>query len=677
MLQLNAATGISGGAVYGNYIYLAGGANSLSGGNVSATGSTCTADPGACGGQTDIIQYAMINSSGNITLNDGSTTTGGWHIASTRLYEVRRRTTAFAANGYFYVVAGHDGAAGVTLQDVLRGKIDINTGDVTMDATPLVTGITERWDLRAAQANGIIYVLGGCTAGPPPADCGATPGTEGSNSSSDGMNGIVEYLQIYNNGTGSPVSYTAQSPVTAPADRFGASATINDGYIYLAGGCTSATDCTTYTNNVSYAPINPDGTITTANWVTSGSIPATRAFGCLVTIGGTLYYLGGQNATAGASSAYNTVYYSDIGGSGAPGTWNTASNALSTARSSASCATYNNRIYVSGGTTAAPAYQNTVLISPSLPTGGNIASAWSSSANTFTGTRSGHSTIAYGNNLYVIGGFDGTNYLMDVQYALINSNGTIGTWKYGTPLPQAIRQADAFAANGFLYIFGGRSAATTCTSNTYVAPINANPIISKVVQENPSAIGTWSQTSVAYSGNRYGVAAAYDSGRAYLIGGMCNGTLTNTNRVVYGTLQAQPQISRYSTMVDADGDVYPSKFLFNGIDSGIGARWLLSYSSSKSSINTWGQSTKHGVITLGTPGPYVAKDGAGANSLSARYYYLSLIIDASQSFGFPEDSSRGPTIDDMTLQLSADPSKRLRNGKTFIGGEQQPLDTPF
>jgi hypothetical protein len=39
--------------------------------------------------------------------------------------------------------------------------------------------------------------------------------------------------------------------------------------------------------------------------------------------------------------------------------------------------------------------------------------------------------------------------------------------------------------------------------------------------------------------------------------------------------------------------------------------------------------------------------------------------------------TRGPTIDDISLFFTSDPSKRLRHGKTFTGGLLQPLDTPF
>ena len=60
----------------------------------------------------------------------------------------------------------------------------------------------------------------------------------------------------------------------------------------------------------------------------------------------------------------------------------------------------------------------------------------------------------------------------------------------------------------------------------------------------------------------------------------------------------------------------------------------------------------------------------------SRWHYFFITIDASKTFGYPEDVARGPTITDMSLFFTADPSKRMRHGKTFTGGELQPLDTP-
>jgi hypothetical protein len=666
-LQLFTGTGIFGGAVYGDYIYLAGGANSLSGATTGPTGVACTSDANACGGQLDIIQYAFVNSSGAITRTDGTTTTGGWHIASSRLTHLRRRTTAFAINGYLYVVAGHDGsnaASPLTLTDIQRGKINVTTGDVT-GFTALATTITARWDMRAAQANGYIYILGGCTTGDPPAACTA-------------MNGVSEFVQVYNNWSGSPASYTSSANVFT-TDRYGASATVLNGYLYIAGGCTTSTDCSstttgTATNDISFAPLNADGSIgtwTTATnlMTTDGTTAAPRVFGKLENVGGTLYYVGGQISNATPQS---TVLYSTPSAvTGQPVAWASATNALPAARSQLDTAVYNGRIYATGGFTAANATpSNVVYYSPDLTAGGNIGSAWTTDAGTsFQLARSGHNAVAYGNNLYVMGGFDGTNYLLDVQYAPIAADGSIGAWNYTMSLPQTVRQGGGFAVNGYMYVFGGRSAASTCTSNTYVAPINAD-----------GSFGAWSQTSVAFSGTRWGVTATYDGGRAYVLGGICGTTFTTTNRSVYGTLQMQPQLANYSLMIDTDIDVFPAKYLINGLDNGIGAAWFLNYQSSTDTNNSWGILTNAGKVGLGTPGTYIPLDGSGTNTnatVGARYYMLFLKIDDQQAFGFPEDITRGPNIYDLTLEFSSNPSKRLRNGKTFVGGVQQPLDTPF
>ncbi len=659
--------GIFGGAVYGSYVYLAGGANSLATTDTTATGATCTADPTACGGQMGIVQYAKVDASGNITRADGTVLTGAgtatWNVASSRLTQERRRTTAFAINGYLYVVAGHNGTAPAhTLNDIQKGKINVSTGDIT-GFSAVATTITDRWDLRAATANGYIYMLGGCTAGAPPASCTT-------------MNGVGEYVQMYNNWSASPASYTSSGNLPA-TDRYGGGATILNGYLYLAGGCTSTvSDCSntttgTASTDVTYAPLNADGSLGAWNTNATYALPAARAFGRLEAAGGTLYYIGGQTS---AGVAQTTVYYSTPT-SGTPAAWATATNGLPAARSQLSTSVYNGRIYASGGfsgTNATPT--TTVYYSPDLSSGGNITSAWTSNGTSFQLARSGASTVAYGNNLYVLGGFDGSNYLLDVQYAPINSDGSVGTWGFAASLPQSVRQGDAFAANGFLYLFGGRASTATngCTNNTYDVPINAD-----------GSIGIWSQTSVKYNTARSGVAAAYDSGRAYLLGGLgCAAavTLTGADRTVYATLQAQPQLANYSIMIDTDTNVFPSKYLINGLDNGIGAAWYMTYLSSTSATASWGQSTNVGKLSLGTPGTYTPRDGAGIDTnttVGARYYMLFLKIDDQQAFGFPEDVSRGPNIYDITLQFTSDPSKRLRNGKTFTGGLQQPLDTPF
>jgi hypothetical protein len=412
-----------------------------------------------------------------------------------------------------------------------------------------------------------------------------------------------------------------------------------------------------------------------------------------LTAGGTLYYVGGQTGSA-ATSAVSTVYYTSSISSGAP-TWNgtaaaggigDTSGQAAQARTQFGGAVWNNRLYVVGGYSGAGAVQSTVYVSPQLNSGGAIsADAWTSST-TFNVARAGLSTVAYANNLYLFGGEEtGGNYLNDSQFTQINSDGSVDAWVYSTSLPGKIRDAEGFAANGYLYLIGGRSAATVCVPNTLVTPISANTTIA--TGNNPTGVGEWYETNKKYTGDRYGAAVAYANGRAYVLGGACNSAfVAGADRGYQTTLKSQPQVAKYSRMVDTDVDVFANSWLLNGLDNSTGARWYLRYRSMTdidgvtadcvADMTSWGQEYNHGEVTLGNVGTLVPRDGSGTNTNCARYYYFSVYIDSSQAFGYPEDVSRGPTITDLSLFYTADPSKRMLHGKTFTGGEQQPLDTP-
>jgi hypothetical protein len=234
-----------------------------------------------------------------------------------------------------------------------------------------------------------------------------------------------------------------------------------------------------------------------------------------------------------------------------------------------------------------------------------------------------------------------------------------------------------------IYIIGGRSSATSCDPSTLVAPVSANTTIS--TGNNPTGIGAWYTTNQRYSGARYGNNAVYSDGKAYVVGGGCGATISyGTPTIQQTTLLSQPQVAKYSIMIDTDTDVFPNYWLLNGVDNSIGARWQLKYRSMANqqatnkcaTMNTWGQETNFGDVSLGLQRPYVVKDGSGTDISCGRYYYFNVTVDSSQAFGYPDDVARGPTITDLTLQFTADPSKRLMHGRTFTGGVQMPNDTP-
>jgi len=645
-----AGLGVMSGTVYANYIYLIGGVS-----------------PNLVDLAT--VRYAKFDNNNNVVAASGS----GWTESPYQMSVGRRRSAAFGYNGYIYVVGGYDGTGGTPLGDIEFIKVNVSDGSLVGTANNLfnvsTVSVNQRWGLSVPVSNSYAYVIGGCTNGSSPGGCTS-------------MTTTVQTFQVYNNDSGAPAGYatSAHTYGTSP-NRIGASATILNGYMYVAGGCTSTTDCTTAVSDVSYAPIDANGVVGT--WVsTTAGLPAVRTWGKLEAAGGTLYYMGGQSSTA--TDERSEVYYATPS-SGNITTWTQATNGLPAVRTKFGSAVWNNRLYVVGGLDGSAAATTTVYVSPQLNSGGNITSAWSTSSTSFNVARSGATVLAYANNLYVIGGYDGANYLSDTQFSKIDgTTGLAGSWTYSTNLPRPISQAEGFAANGYIYLIGGRSADTTCTPVTLVAPISANTTIAS--GNNPTGIGEWYETNQRYTGNRYGAMALYNDGKAYVLGGACGTTLTYGSPVVQQTtLLSQPMVAKYSIMMDTDSDVFPNQWLLNGLDNSIGARWQLKYRSmtntttscTSPAMSTWGQETNFGDVSLGLPGIYTPKDGSGTNTNCARFYYFNVTIDSSQTFGYPDDVSRGPTITDLTLQFTADPSKRLMHGRTFTGGLQQPDDTPY
>jgi len=944
--------GAMAGAVYANYVYLIGGAS-----------SSCA--------QMSTTIYAKIDDNNNIVATSGS----AWTTSASTLTTSRQRGAGFGYNGYLYVVGGYDSSGGSVLSDIEFAKINTSDGSLGAWSTSTIT-IGQRWGVSVPVSNSFAYVIGGCTAGAAPSSCSV-------------QSQQIQTFQLYNNDSGAPAGYTTSANTfTSDPNRLGVGATILNGYIYVAGGCTtttSSTPCTTESQDVSYASLDSYGNVGT--WTsTTGTLPAARGWGKLEAAGGSLYYIGGQDTSGTAQS---TVYYATPS-SGNVSSWSTATNGLPNARSDFGATVWNNRLYVVGGAgTSADCTGGvcaTVYVSPPQTSGGDLTGSWSTSSTPFNVARRGAIAVAYANNLYVLGGTDGSNFLSDAQYAQISSSsGLASSWSYAESMPQPVADGDGFAANGYIYVVGGKSMANTCSSTTLVAPISANTTIAS--GNNPTGLGGWFQTNQKYSGPRYGNAALYASGKNYVLGGMnctaastyttagtynyvvpagvtsitvkawggggggggggwggsdsgaggigggggyatstitttpgetlslavgggggrggssgsccgqgaggggggyssvyrsstplliaaggggagggnktslgadggggggmtgsdggstssnggggggtntsggaggtgghtgADGTaltggmggrqasnasgagaggsngggagggyynfagttvsggggggggyyggggggtgtssigsagggggssyLTGTSQVtetgssgdpgnssdtdrgtagnggagggtnaggvagntgllvVYATnaitpvvqqttLLTQPQIAQYSILMDTDTDVYPTNWLMNGVDNSIGAHWVLSYKSmtnpgatgpngtgkncSTSAMSNWGLTSTVSSVALGTPTAYTPLDSSGTNTNCARYFFMNVTISAQNTFGYPDDVSRGPTITDLTLNFTADPSKRLLHGRTFIDGLQMPNDTPY
>jgi hypothetical protein len=473
--------GLHAGTVYANYVYLVGG--------YSQTQS-----------DKDTVLYAQIDNNNNVVAVDGT----DWAEVTATLSTGQAAGHAFGYNGYLYAVGGFNSGENEVLDRVEFAKINTDDGSLESFFTSSTT-IDQRWGLAVAVSNSNAYMLGGCSSGVGTGSCTS-------------LEPSVRTIKVHNNDSGAPKSYDAANNLFS-TDRIAASTAVHDGYIYIAGGCTDSVTCGIVTDDVQYASLDPSGNV--GGWSTvTAVLPNERAWGQLEVAGGTLYYIGGQDENAVVSTE---VYYATPS-SGDISAWSTTTNGLPSPRAQHSTAVWDDRIYVVGGKDDTETPHDTVYVSPQLSSGGDIDASWSTSTS-FDLARSGHTTTAYGNTLYVIGGYNDGSYLSDVQFARINSDGTVGDWSYSSSLPLPLSQGDGFAANGYIYMFGGRSGdeVEQCQNRTFVAPISANTSI--VEGNDPTGLGDWFESSSRFGGRRFGVSASHYEGRAYLLGGGCAGLI--------------------------------------------------------------------------------------------------------------------------------------------------------
>ncbi len=322
----------------------------------------------------------------------------------------------------------------------------------------------------------------------------------------------VIYSEITSLGTNG--SWTTGSSFTNT--RRGLSLFADRGYLYLNGGYNGST----YYSDTQFAAINTDGSLD--SWASTSSFTTGRMDHSAIAYGGYAYVIGGYDG----SSYYSDVQYAPInnGGGGMVTSWGAASNTFSNARYNLTSVAYNGFIYVLGGYDDTT-YYNTVQYAP-INTDGDLGS-WSGT-NSFTNGRLGHTTVVYNGYMYVIGGRNASTRYSDVQYALINSNGTVGSWASDPDAFTTGRSLHASVAyNGYLYIIGGET------------PSNPNPTNYNDVQyalictgsnngvggcgSTAGQVGTWGTTTVIPEARSKHSVVVYN-GYMYTLGGINSGS---------------------------------------------------------------------------------------------------------------------------------------------------------
>lgn len=422
------------------------------------------------------VWYATINSNGTL---------GSWQTASTTMNTAVCRFGAAAYGGYLYAVGGATGTvanycgdASATMVNTIQYAPILANGDVGAWTTSANTFTNARKDPGVAIYNGTMYLSAGTV--------------DGSTNYRD--------TQIAKLGDNGDIGSWRTSSVQTPTGVYGFGYQAYGGYLYLSGGSNNLT-------GTLYAPIYAHGDI--GPWRSSAAMATGRHGHGFVLAGGYAYYFGGHD---GGSNYLSDTGYAKIDEAGTPANWATTTT-LSTSREYNMTFAYNSRIYSLGGATSGTNGTTTTYYA-SLNASGTTGS-WSTT-NTLNSATAAAGVAVYNGYVYLLGGYNsGGSAQTTVQYALINTNGTLGTWQTTTSLPAATAGHAATAWNGYLYMLGSGTGTSTVVRYAQINPSNGT-------------IGAWN-TTTSFGTARNKATAQVNAGYLYVYGG--------GNSVEYAKLQ--------------------------------------------------------------------------------------------------------------------------------------------
>jgi Kelch motif len=479
----------------------------------------------------------------------------------------------------------------------------------------------------------------------------------------------VRYAPINANGSLVTTTYGTASTF-APTTSFNTGRNYHttvayNGYLYVIGGWNGAA---TYYNDVQYAPIYSNGTI--GAWTTDGggNFTTPRRGHASVAYNGYLYVIGGSDA----GSYLNDIQYAPINTDGSIGAWTADGGGNFTdIRSTHISIAYNGYLYVMGGWNGTTRFAD-VQYAP-INSDGTIG-AWNPTTS-FTTARLGHTSVAYNGYMYIVGGSSSGGYLADVQYATINSNGTVGTWNYthdsindGATFVSGFstaRQAHSSAAyNGYLYVMGGFNGGNL--GDTQYARINSD-----------GTVGTWATNGVSFSTSRFSHSSVSYNGYLYVMGGFGG---SYRNDVQYALLQTMPARARYEKVLDTGfANTSLQDFVING--QGV-CGYTVSYATASSIAGTTNR-FGYTVLTNRSVAPGAA---VSLGNVPGRYLRLivtlddqtcgtqSTITDITLNYGYlppdapdPTSPGQGPTVNAWNATTSFTTARNAHTSIAYNG----------
>ncbi len=388
--------------------------------------------------------------------------------------------------------------------------------------------------------------------------------------------------------TGALQSWTAAN--TLPAARYGNSVVAANGYMYSIAGADSSN---TATNSVYYAKINADGSVGTWGTTTSTNLP-TRYLGGALVLNGFMYYFGG---TTNSTNGNNNVSYAKINPDGTLSSWTTTTS-FGVGKFVFGYTSYKNYIYLLGGINSSGSVTSVLYYGKQNPDGS--ITSWTAASGNSIGypSRAYQSVTAANGYIYSLGGLTAAsnpNFNSDWVYAPINGDGSYGTFTSTNPTgaPVIGQAAPLQISNGSVYVVNGSTGFAALSAVSY-AQLNSNGTTgSWSTQSNPAGLtSSYSGAGTVYNGYFYNVGGyngsylnnvEYTSASRVKIGGSIdlvgsaggltlsdgNGaSLTAGNTNIVGNLQVMGSTSLSGNLsVNGYLNVNDSAYFQNSVDS--------------------------------------------------------------------------------------------------------------
>ncbi|MDX8384915.1 MAG: hypothetical protein R8M11_00170 [Gallionella sp.] len=253
---------------------------------------------------------------------------------------------------------------------------------------------------------------------------------------------FTEYAQINEDGTLGPW----KRGNSLRAERGFMEATVHGEYVYVVGGG-NGPNGHNLLKSVERAPINPDGTLGWWERVNSPMVVARRCSKIIATED-RLYSFGGYTGVL-----LDSVEFAEFQPDGSLGEWQLDPEVMTVPRYVNSVKKKDDRFFVFGGHDQTKGVGITDVEWTRYTATGNTEK-WQTTTPLQQG-RYGHSSVSYGDDVYVMGGLSGAEYLDSIEHSKIGKDGDLDTWVYSTPLDQPRANFSVIAHDNRLYVIGG------------------------------------------------------------------------------------------------------------------------------------------------------------------------------------------------------------------------------